>query len=106
MGTDPQTISKLIGIRVREVRVSKAMSIKDLAKRTGMHRPIISRVELGTYMPRFDTLLRFAHALGCPLSDLTSVIDDPVELFGPFVEPGGADELPSGNEDGRNLPSQ
>ena len=88
MSTDPKTISKLIGQRVREIRVERKLGIKDLAKRTRMHRPIISRVELGTYMPRLDTLLRFAHALDCKLSDIIGVVDDPVDLWGAFVVPG------------------
>ena len=91
MSTDPKTISKMIGQRVREIRTERKLSIKELAERTKMHRPIISRVELGTYMPRLDTLLRFAHALGCNLSDITCVVNDPNELFGPFEEPKKSD---------------
>jgi transcriptional regulator with XRE-family HTH domain len=40
-----------------------------------MHRPLISRVELGTYMPRLDTLHRIAEALGVKVSEIVTAID-------------------------------
>ena len=40
-----------------------------------MHRPLISRVELGTYMPRLDTVLRIARALDVRVSDILYVVD-------------------------------
>ena len=72
---DPKAISVKVGKQLRGLRIARGLSIREVAKATGMHPPIISRVELGTYMPRLDTILRIAVALQVTLSEVTSVLD-------------------------------
>jgi len=72
---DPDTISRVVGARIRQLRTERGLAIKLIAERTGMHRPLVSRVELGTYMPRLDTILRIAKALDVRVADIVSVID-------------------------------
>lgn len=72
---DPKAIAVRVGARIRHLRAVRGLNIRDVAKRTGMHRPIISRVELGTYMPRLDTIYRIAMALDVKMADIIRVID-------------------------------
>jgi transcriptional regulator with XRE-family HTH domain len=60
----------LIGERLRALREEKGLSQGDIEKRTGMLRCYTSRVENGHTVPAFETLEKFAHALGIPLYQL------------------------------------
>ena len=54
----------IIGERLREIREARKLSQPDLAKRTGLHRFYISRVENGHTVPLVTTLERWVRALG------------------------------------------
>ncbi len=57
----------VIGDRLRELRVWKGLSQGDLAKRTGLLRCYISRLENGHTVPSLRTLERLTRALEVPL---------------------------------------
>jgi transcriptional regulator with XRE-family HTH domain len=52
-----------LAMRLAEVRHESGMSQRDLAERTGIAQPVISRVERGAEVPTLATLLRLASAL-------------------------------------------
>ncbi len=52
-----------IGARLRRLRQEKRFTADELARRSGIHRPNITRVESGKHVPSLDTLLRIARAL-------------------------------------------
>ena len=52
-----------IGHELAELRKKKQMTQQDVADRTGILRPHITRVELGKYNFGFDTLQNIAEAL-------------------------------------------
>ncbi|NLY93350.1 MAG: helix-turn-helix transcriptional regulator [Myxococcales bacterium] len=54
----------LVGRRVRELRIKAGITQAELARRTGIHRPNIARVEAGKHMPSLETVARLAEALG------------------------------------------
>lgn len=56
-------ISVWVGVRVRELRKRRGLTLAQLAQRCGSFRPIISRIEQGTHQPSLDTLYRLARAL-------------------------------------------
>jgi transcriptional regulator with XRE-family HTH domain len=60
----------LNGERLRALREAKELSQGDIAKRTGMLRVYISRVENNHTVPSLETLEKFAHALQTPLYQL------------------------------------
>ena len=63
--TDGTTAARRrIGERIAELRTIERMTQLELAERTGLGRPHISRIESGTYSVGFDTLEKIAHALG------------------------------------------
>ena len=50
--------------KIVEVRLEKGLSKMELAKRTGMHRSNICRIESGRQNISIDTLIRIFDALG------------------------------------------
>jgi DNA-binding XRE family transcriptional regulator len=55
-----------LGARLRELRVAAGLTQAELARRTGIHRPNIARVEAGRHTPSLETLARLASAIGVP----------------------------------------
>ena len=67
-----EDVARRIGRRVRELREAKDLTTYELAQRSGIHRPNISRIESGRHMPNLDTLMRLAQALGTSVADLVA----------------------------------
>ncbi len=55
-----------LGARLRELRKAAGLTQAELARRTGIHRPNIARVEAGRHTPSLETLARLASAIGVP----------------------------------------
>lgn len=56
--------SEKLGARLRELRLAAGLTQAELARRTGIHRPNIARVEAGRHTPSLETLTRIANAIG------------------------------------------
>ncbi len=65
-----RSMATQIGGRVRELRQERGLTTYELAKRSGILRPNISRIEGGRHVPNVDTLDRLARALGVSVADL------------------------------------
>lgn len=61
-----------VGSRLRELRKAAGLTQAELARRTGIHRPNIARVEAGRHTPSLDTLARIAAAIGVPATRVLS----------------------------------
>lgn len=61
--------------RLRELRVERGVSQAHLARRAGLHRTQISKLELGEREPRLGTLLRLAYGLDVPPEALLKGLD-------------------------------
>ncbi len=72
----------LIGDRLRELREQKKYTQDEVAKRTGLLKPYVSRVENGHSVPAVETLEKFARALEVPMYQL-------------FLDIEGAPKLPN-----------
>ena len=55
-----------LGSRIRALRLAAGLTQAELARRTGIHRPNIARVEAGRHTPSLETLSRLASAIGVP----------------------------------------
>ena len=55
---------------MRELRRRLGVSQEELAYASGMHRAYVGGVERGERNPSYTSLLRFAEALGVPMSEL------------------------------------
>ena len=54
-----------IGKLISELRKEKNMTAEELAAKTGLQRPNISRIEAGKYSTGLDLLSKIAEALDC-----------------------------------------
>jgi transcriptional regulator with XRE-family HTH domain len=60
----------IIGDRLRELREQKQFTQGEVAKRAGLLKPYVSRVENGHSVPGLETLEKFARALEVPMYQL------------------------------------
>jgi transcriptional regulator with XRE-family HTH domain len=74
------SITMIIGDRLRALREEKKLSQGDIEKRTGLLRCYISRVENGHTVPAIETLEKMARALECPLYQLFYDGEEPPQL--------------------------
>lgn len=65
-GTNGEVDGVRLGQRIRELRLAAGLTQAELARRTGIHRPNIARVEAGRHTPSLETIARLAHAIGVP----------------------------------------
>jgi DNA-binding XRE family transcriptional regulator len=63
-GVDIAIDGERLGARLRELRLAAGLTQAELARRTGIHRPNIARVEAGRHTPSLETLARIANAIG------------------------------------------
>lgn len=61
-----------LGQRLRALRLAEGLTQAELARRTGIHRPNIARVEAGRHTPSLETLARLAAAIGVPIKRVLS----------------------------------
>jgi transcriptional regulator with XRE-family HTH domain len=62
--------SKVIGARVKALRESSSLSLRDLAERSGVSAPMLSQVERGETSPTLTVAARIATGLELKLSQL------------------------------------
>src|ERR1700727_1110203 len=60
----------VIGARVKALRESSGLSLRDLASRSGVSAPMLSQVERGETSPTLTVAVRIAHGLDLRLSQL------------------------------------
>lgn len=60
------------GDRVREIREAKKITQAELARRIGIHQPVLCDLEKGRHSATLQTVERIATALGVTASDLVS----------------------------------
>lgn len=60
---------KVLGGRIKAVRESRGLSIRDLAELAGINKSQIVRIESGQSDPHYTTLLRIARALEVNVED-------------------------------------
>ncbi len=76
------TDTSYIATRVRETRLEKQLTLKDLADRTGLSRSYLSQIETGKCSPSLATLKRIAQALEVRTVDFFAdeLLDDPIVI--------------------------
>ncbi|GAB2482685.1 hypothetical protein GCM10027265_37410 [Jatrophihabitans fulvus] len=64
---DPEP-SVRAGTWLRAIRRHRRLSQRELVELSGLRRSTVERIEAGTTVPRFDTVLRLLDATGCGLA--------------------------------------
>lgn len=67
-----EQLLKMIGNRIRELRVKQGLTQSELAAKLDYEKSNMSRLESGTIDARASTLNKVANALGVSLSELLS----------------------------------
>ena len=65
-----ETELELIALRVRRWRDGSNFTLQELARRSGVAASTIQKIETQQMIPTIAVLLKIAHGLGCPLTDL------------------------------------
>jgi putative transcriptional regulator len=61
---------------IKEHRLRRGLSQKELAEAVGVSRQSINSVERGRYMPSLALALKFARLFGCPADELFELQED------------------------------
>jgi transcriptional regulator with XRE-family HTH domain len=69
----------LFGQRLLEVRKKRKVSQDELAKRIGVHAPIIGRYERNEVKPSIEVAAKIAEAIGVSLDYLTGISDQELD---------------------------
>jgi transcriptional regulator with XRE-family HTH domain len=75
------------GVRLRELRLGRKLTLEQLAERADLHWTYVSGIERGRRDPGLRTLGRLAQGLGLPLADLLGGLDSPATRTRP-ARPG------------------
>jgi transcriptional regulator with XRE-family HTH domain len=65
-----EDIARLLADQVKAVRKQRGMSQEDLCYAACLHRTEVGMIERGVRLPRIDTLIKIAGALGVGVGDL------------------------------------
>jgi transcriptional regulator with XRE-family HTH domain len=74
MDTHPAIDATLsqVGVRLRQLREKKSLSLGDLSRTTGISKSTLSRLETGQRKPSLELLLPIAAAMGVPLDEIVA----------------------------------
>lgn len=90
----------IVGARMRELRLGAGLTLAEVARRMGTHRPIVGRLERGLHDQSIGAIVLYARALGVQPTTITSVLDQlstledgaacvvPEEISGPAITKG------------------
>ena len=70
------SLSRLLSARIRELRLEAEMTQEQLARRARTYRPLVARVERGSYTIRLSTVYRYAKALDVEPMVILCVLDE------------------------------
>ncbi len=65
----------LVGPELRRLRKAAGMTQLQVALRSGMHRPIVARIEAGRHAPDIATIKRYCSAVGQPMRVVLEHVD-------------------------------
>jgi transcriptional regulator with XRE-family HTH domain len=75
MSHNKDTVGKLIGERVRKLRIDKQLTLENLAFKADMDYTQLSRIELGKINTSLFQIHKIANALGINSSEILTALD-------------------------------
>nr|DAP69005.1 MAG TPA: Repressor protein CI [Caudoviricetes sp.] len=79
------------GSKIKEIRMQRGLTQKQLGERCGMYESQIRKYENGNANPKIETLQKIADVLGCATTDLMEI------PFGPFTNSENYTPHPNAN---------
>lgn len=71
----PRALQERFGANVKRARMAAGLSQAEVGIRASLHRTEIGLLERGERLPRIDTAIRIASALGVPFAELVDGIE-------------------------------
>ncbi len=100
-GLTPEEVSRVIGDRVRDLRLDLGFTMERLAEESGLSLGMLSKIEHGQTSPSLSTLTSLANATGVPFTAFFRGLDEEHDAV--IVPPGGGIEIAhEGGNDGRS----
>lgn len=98
---DSQTLYRMVGSRVRQLRLEQHLTQEQLAERAGISASFLGHIERGSRKLSLDSFCRIARALGCTADDLLPMAGgklhlSALELLRCAAMLAEAEELPPG----------
>ena len=75
MASSRPSDAQRFGQHLREIRLARGLTQKEVADRSGILIPYLSSLENGARLPTLTIVIRLADALECAVSELTKVLD-------------------------------
>lgn len=92
---DQNTVRVIFGLKLKGLRQKRSMSLKDLAKHTGLSVSYINEIEKGKKYPKPDKVLGLAQALETEFDKLVSVrMDDDQDALMRLLQSGIMQTIP------------
>lgn len=73
--TPVANVAVRVGARIRELRLDAEMKQRELAKRIGVHRPVMGRIERGIHQTDLHTIALIADVLGLDVATVLVCLD-------------------------------
>jgi transcriptional regulator with XRE-family HTH domain len=70
---DKETVIKKIGLKIREIRISKGLTIQELSDKIDIEYNNMIRIEKGRTNPTIGTLYKICQSLNIKLRDIVDV---------------------------------
>jgi transcriptional regulator with XRE-family HTH domain len=76
MELNKKDVSKKVGIKIRELRLSKGLSMEQLAFDAGMEYTQLSRIELGKINTSIYHVYKISNSLSVTVPEIFNVLDE------------------------------
>ncbi len=95
MALNQDNIRLLFGLKLKELRLDKKLSITDLAHHTGLSISYINEIEKGKKYPKSDKIMAFSNVLGVDYDSLVSLkLNKKLEPISTLLQSNILTELP------------
>ncbi|MBL7471176.1 helix-turn-helix domain-containing protein [Robertkochia sediminum] len=95
MSIKEEHIRLIFGLKMRQLRTRKNLSLYGLAKKSGLSKSYLNEIENGKKYPKQDKILELAQALDTTYDDMVSLkLDKNLAPLGEILESGVLKELP------------
>ena len=95
MTIEEEYIRLIFGLKIKQIRMSKELSLFGLSKVSGLSKSYLNEIEKGKKYPKTDKIIKLAEALHVSYDQLVSLkLDKNLAPIGEILQSGILDEIP------------
>lgn len=95
MNVNAENLRLILGVKLKQLRTERDMSLSELAARSGLSVSYLSEIEKGKKYPTPDKILRLAQAIGVSFDELVSAqVSDSLDSLSTFLKSPLIQEFP------------